>query len=351
MDKENLKPTNVFEVSKQRKRVPPEQWTHQNIPIKSELKMHRIYQLRAVNETCWAYMKLLREHNNTKKVYDIDPYCEVYQFRENVYGILTENISGMGDPWMYVIDGPEKVMLIDTAYGLGDLKGLVKEICGDKEIICVNTHCHMDHANGDCQFDKIYCSEYEVPFYNEETYNEHMHDYLFDAQDGKGIWAEFDKNDLVPYKPFEVIGCPDGYVFDLGQGYEVELVHLGGHTPGQAGFLDKMNRIFFAGDDILCFHVYINVPEPGTAYPEKATVRELGKNMDRLSKRLDEFDHVFTGHWITDIESIVIKYMAEACEEVVNNPADCAYTDVSVMGTKNFKYVKGLGCLAYPAES
>ncbi|MFQ9073117.1 MAG: hypothetical protein ACLR43_10615 [Faecalibacillus faecis] len=38
-------------------------------------------------------------------------------------------------------------MLIDTAFGLGDLKGLIHKLIGDKEIIVCNTHCHIDHVS------------------------------------------------------------------------------------------------------------------------------------------------------------------------------------------------------------
>ena len=42
----------------------------------------------------------------------------------------------------------KKAMLIDTAFGLGDLKGLIHKLIGDKEIIVCNTHCHIDHVSG-----------------------------------------------------------------------------------------------------------------------------------------------------------------------------------------------------------
>ena len=58
--------------------------------MKSKVKERREhYEPRSV-----AWMEALRNFNKTKKVYDIDPYAEVYQFRENVYGILTDNLDG-----------------------------------------------------------------------------------------------------------------------------------------------------------------------------------------------------------------------------------------------------------------
>jgi hypothetical protein len=46
----------------------------------------------------------------------------------------------MGAPWMYLVIGHEKALLVDTSFGLGNLKGLVDEITGAMEVIVVNTH-------------------------------------------------------------------------------------------------------------------------------------------------------------------------------------------------------------------
>ena len=58
---------------------------------------------------------------------------------------------------MWLIIGPHKAMLIDTAYGLGDMKGLVDEITGGMPLIVANTHVGPDHVLGNCSFDKVYC--------------------------------------------------------------------------------------------------------------------------------------------------------------------------------------------------
>ena len=216
-------------------------------PIKSELKSKRIKFDAPQNQISWAFMKELREHNKTRKIYDINPYVEVYQFRDNMYGLFSENCDGAGDYWMYLIIGPEKAMLIDTGYGLGDLKGLVDKITGGMPIVVVNTHDHYDHAYGNCYFDKVYCHEYLVPYL--ENQHEHMWDYLFDDY-GNNIWLEFDRKDLPVFKKYEIVGVKDGHTFNLGGDYEVELVFTGGHAAGHAAYIDKKDRILYSGDNI-----------------------------------------------------------------------------------------------------
>ena len=335
---------------KERERVPVGKRGRQNFPILSETKGERVYQAEPIDETCWAYMKLLRESNKTKKIYPVDPYAEVYRFRENLYGILTESLDGMGDSWMYLTVGPEKALLVDTSFGLGDLKGLVDELTGGKELIVVNTHCHYDHAYGNAQFDKVYCHEYELPSIRAQ--DGHIWDYLFEEGTGRGIWAEFPREDLIKFKEYEVIGVPDGYTWDLGGGYEVELVFLGGHSAGHAGFLDKRNRVFFAGDDIISMRIGVFGPRPGNPYGSYATVSALYENLKKLCGRLHEFDHVFTGHFVTDLENSVVPNLAAACEQILADPEkNCTYKRMGNRGMQYFKYVEGLGTLSYSLES
>ena len=44
-------------------------------------------------------------------------------------------------------------MLIDTGYGYGNLKQVVKSIT-DKPLYIVNTHGHVDHTSGNAQFER-----------------------------------------------------------------------------------------------------------------------------------------------------------------------------------------------------
>ena len=191
-------------------------------PVNSSLKSKKkIWVGSPIN---WAYEKLLRGQSKIKKNYPVDPYVEVYQFRDNLYGIFSESLGGMGDPWIYLIVGPEKAMLIDTGYGAGNLKGPVKEIIGNMPLIVVNTHAHRDHALGNFWFDMVYCHEYEVPALKAQM-NPDNWDQFFDKE-GNCLYTEFDKEDIVPYKEYEIVGIANGHVFNLGGDYDIELMHL-----------------------------------------------------------------------------------------------------------------------------
>lgn len=320
-------------------------------PINGGSKAQRIKWGAEQNYYSWAYMKLLREKDKTKRIYDCNPYVEVYQFRENLYGLFNQNCDGAGDVWQWLIVGSDKSMLIDTAFGLGDTKALVDTITGGMPLIVVNTHSHVDHAYGNCRFDRVYCNEYELPLLHNQ--HEHMWDYLFD-ENGNNIWLQFDRKDLPEWKQYEKIGVPDGHTFDLGDGYEVELVWLGGHSPGMAGYLDKKTRIFFAGDD-LCSDVcgVANGGRPGMPNRKYANLVTFRDNLAKLVNRFAEFDYVYPSHFIVDLENSVLAAELDACNAILEHPEnyDDCYATASPTGgpprERKYKNIRGFSTIAY----
>lgn len=319
------------------------------MPINGKSKAKRLVWGAPQNYISWAFMRELREHNKTGKVYDCNPYVEVYQFRENLFGLFNQNCDGAGDVWMWLIIGPEKCMLVDTAFGLGDSKALVDELSGGKEIIVVNTHDHFDHAFGNCRFGRAYCHENLVPLL--QAQNAHMWDYLFDGE-GNNRWLQFDREDLPVFKPYEIIGVPDGYVFDLGGGYEVELIHSGGHGgPGAAMYLDRQNRILFPGDNICS-----DISGCGEiSYPiEACQMYQYYTCIGKLCERIDAFDWIFPMHFMVDLDSYLLLDIRDTVAKILADP-EHAYDYQQVHKNPNgapdrvrlFKYVPGFTTIAY----
>ena len=75
----------------------------------------------------------------------------VYWIKENLFAI-----DEIGRTILYVYAGEDKVLLLDTGFGLLDLKRLVGRLCPGKEIVVVNTHAHGDHNGGNGQFDRVH---------------------------------------------------------------------------------------------------------------------------------------------------------------------------------------------------
>ena len=332
-------------------RRPEPRRCRQNLPIESNLKIKRVYQTEPIDPTSWAYMRALRLFGNTKKIYPANPYVEVYQFQANVYGLLTENADGMGDPWMYLVIGTKKAMLIDTGFGIGDLKGLCELLTGGKELIVVNTHGHPDHAGGNAQFDQVFCHEYDVPMLKAQ--NPDMWDYLFEYGDRKqrGIWSDFDERDIIPFNDYQIVGCQNGHLFDLGEGHTVELVHLGGHSPGSCGFLDRATRSLFTGDDLLSMRVGV-FSQSSNPYSEQMKIHIMRDAFEKLATRKAEFDHVFPGHFVTDLENVTVDAMLDACNAICADPiGNCSYRTEGETDSVYSRYVDGLGTISYTLDS
>jgi glyoxylase-like metal-dependent hydrolase (beta-lactamase superfamily II) len=321
-------------------------------PIKTENKAERILWGPPQNQISWAYMKELREKDKTQKIYPCDPYCETYQFGDNFYGIFSNNCDGMGDVWMYVIIGPEKALLIDTAFGLGDTKALVNEITGGKPLIVANTHAGPDHCLGNVRFEKVYCHEYAV-WGIQNKCKPHAWDYLFD-QDGNNIWLDFDREDLPEYHEYKLVPVPNHYVFDLGSGYEVELIWMPGHDSGHAMFLDRTGRRLIAGDDVCSDVISCGTGgKPDDPYSKYCTLEAYRNELAKLCMRIDEFDYIFPGHFIVNLENSLMMDILNTLNEILEDPDSYDYISEDVSGNggeksiRKFKHIRGFSAIAY----
>lgn len=283
-----------------------------------------------------------------KRIYEEDPYVIVSQFRDNIYSLFTENCDFAGDVWMHLIVGPEKALLIDTGFGLGDLPALVERLAPGKELIVVNTHPHPDHAIGNCRFDRVYCHEYAVPVL--EKQDEHLWDYLFD-ENGRCKWLEFDPSDLPAFKRYEIVPIQDGHVFHLGGGYEVEAKWVPGHDPAHLMLIDQTARILFAGDG-LCAHISGEGSgiRPGSPYGRYNNLETYREELRKLWDRREEFNSIFPNHFMLDLPAeALLKATLDACDAILDegkfDVVEQYKTGQGGSIERSYKFIKGFGML------
>ena len=295
-------------------------------PIHTNIKSKRIIE-EAEHPVRWSFMKILREYSTLREFYpEINPYTEAYKVRDNTWALYNDSFDGAGDVWMDLIDGPEKAMIIDTSFGVGDLKGLIKHLVGDKEIVVANTHAHYDHCYGNAQFGKAYCHEYEVPDMLTKV-NPHIWDYLFNQtgaplkvadrmiEPGMPIFTEFDPKDLIAYQDWEVIGVPNHYEFDLGGGYIVEAILLPGHTPGMCGYYDHQTKCFFVGD-----LTGIGGKPADAPFAEMCCVEAMHDELEKVMPRLGEMSGIFPGHGAWDQHPVLLRYLYDTTCAILKDP-------------------------------
>ena len=276
------------------------------------------------------YLDELRaEYGST--VYAIDRYVEVFKIRDNVWAMNAPCTHAVGDNWIYLIEGPEKGLTIDNGYGVGNLKGLCEMLCGGKEVLTAVTHNHGDHAGGSPQWDKVYCHDYcadmleqKMPDYNAE-WNRFNHV-------GEPQWRHYYKDeDIVPYNGFACVHMQDHDIINLGEDYDIEILHVGGHAPGEACFLDKKGRILYTGDAVfesrvpglgLGLHGKGEGPKgkPEPLHSECQSIHFFARKIKEMAARVNEWDYCMAGHGYFDSPASLITDMAECAQAVLDDP-------------------------------
>ena len=168
-----------------------------------------------------------------------------------------------GSQNMYLLEGDERALLIDTGWGAGNLRSHVEKLT-DKPVEVVLTHGHLDHSGG--------CGEWErvmmLQGAKDDMYTCHR--------------LPFDVSKL-PYPNYECVLVKDGDTIDLG-GRIVELLDISSHSNGSLAFLDRKSGYLFVGDEMESAQVLMYETEaiPGYDFVLDQKLRAHHKNMLRL---------------------------------------------------------------------
>ncbi len=296
-------------------------------------------QLRPLRDSTIPYLEELRKKYGST-VYDINPYVEVFKIRDNVYAMYAPCTHAVADNWIYLVEGPEKALFIDNGYGIGDLKGLGEYLTG-KPVISAVTHCHGDHAGGNPQWDKIYCHEYCAQMLNKQM------------QDYDSWWKRFNHvgeeqerhyykdEDIIPFNPYEPVALKNHAIINLGEDYDIELIHTGAHSPGLSVFLDKKGRILYTGDALFYAPekgpgIGIHRPRPDLVHPECMGLVYYSHAIAELASRVDEFDYVMAGHGYVDGPASVATDAHTAVKEIMEDPYNYSFQGGGRHGTRHF---------------
>lgn len=289
---------------------------------------------------CSRWEESIRKHSI---VYDEMKCARVYELCPNIYSFYIRCTSNMGGNWLHLIIGDEKNLLIDTGYGVGNLKGLVERISGNfnKELVVVNTHCHGDHCLGNGQFKRVFIHEYDAPALYSQMTPEFFYD--FNHLDSNSPEKELlMKQKIIPFDTYEVMPCSNHFCFKLGADHEVVLLHTGGHTAGSSVFLDKKNRILFSGDSIL---PWINGAKgPTVEYfdpefnPEQCTLMTYNKGLNDIAKHAHCFDAIFPAHGMLGLKKEILFELLETTTSILLNPNSYDTTGIKYKMECCFKF-------------
>lgn len=173
----------------------------------------------------------------------------MYFTHEKVTDRITRirDVSGV---CMYLVEGSEKSVLIDTSVGFGDLYSYVMNLT-DKEPVVIVTHGHVDHAMGAGAFREVYITPGDEAIYHAHSAVAERIGYTM----GSGISGghpellqgapESAWQQTKPWADFKHMKVGD--VFDLG-GIHLEICPGGGHTRGCVTVLIPEEKMLFLGD-------------------------------------------------------------------------------------------------------
>ena len=213
----------------------------------------------------------------------------------DVYDI--EKISrGRFDVWkiyeryeatMYLVCGDRRACLIDSAYGLTDLRALVGELT-ELPVFVINTHGHVDHVLGNHWFDRALMHPADQGLYREivDGYADML------QQD----WVRQTYGDFIKGLDPSTVRFPqaedvrDGDVIDLG-GKQLAVVGIPGHTAGSVMLTDPDEGICFSGDAIV-EHLWMFLEE---SLPPETYLHALRHAVEKL--RQSGIERIYNGHY------------------------------------------------------
>ena len=192
-------------------------------------------------------------------------YFKTFQINDHIYQIK----DAMGVLTTLVI-GKDKALLVDTGYGIANLKAYISTIT-TKPLIVIASHGHMDHTGGNYLFDEVYISkdEYEhCLFHNSLPWRKKV---LKNALRNGLIDENFETAAFLNKGAGNLKILPANYTFNLGN-LTCQVVNMEGHTKGSIGILLKEDHILIVTDATCPFvwlfleescplHIYINMLE------------------------------------------------------------------------------------------
>jgi hydroxyacylglutathione hydrolase len=203
---------------------------------------------------------------------------------EGVWTIL--ETAGNGNVNIYLVEGRDSALIIDTGFGSGDLLSFVKTLT-NLPLIVVNTHGHGDHIGCDLQFVKIYLHPDDFNMLDAAYAREKERELTALKADEKNKGLSDAALDKMIIKEPRLCPVREGYAFNLG-GRKLEVFDVPGHTHGSIALLDREHKILFAGDHINEI-VWLFLKD---CYPLEVYLKSLQK----IENMAPDFDIIMPGH-------------------------------------------------------
>lgn len=188
-------------------------------------------------------------------------------------------LSNTYDSHIYLIDGGDDAVIIDTGVGLSTeiiLKNAKKHVDLDKISRILLTHSHADHAGGARDFQeigkKVFISDVEAHML--QNCKEDIEEALELAKNAQAYPPDYRYRFFTPDGTIE-----DEEIIKVGK-YEILAIHMKGHSPGLLCYYLKTEdtNVLFTGDQVFINGAIGLLNAPGSSLKEyRESIKRIGK--------------------------------------------------------------------------
>jgi len=172
-------------------------------------------------------------------------YFTVQQINDHIYQ-FKDALGSLID----LVIGKEKALVVDTGYGIGDLRSEISKYT-NLPLIVIDSHGHMDHSCGSYQFDEVYIDKDDYELFKLHNSEKQRRNNIERAIKASVLPDSFDIDAYI-YNKKENIKFIDFTSFDIG-GINVEVIKTPGHTKGSISLYLKEDKMMISSDEACAF--------------------------------------------------------------------------------------------------
>jgi hydroxyacylglutathione hydrolase len=175
---------------------------------------------------------------------------------------LRTNFEG---PFVYLLIGSERALLLDTGTGHADLRAVVDEVLAGRglELVVAHTHGHGDHVGGDHQFGEA-AGQVNASVHFGEAAGQVNASVQFGEAAGHphrhqrvAVSCVVGKSAEETASFFGIAAWPDEIVtFDLGERV-LDVIPIPGHQGSDIAVYDRETRLLLTGDSLYPGRLYV----------------------------------------------------------------------------------------------
>lgn len=272
------------------------------------------------------YKSLQQLQGTGCRVYEENIFTAVAQISKNAWAFSQMAPDQREIANFYFISGPDRAILIDTGYGLGSLKRLIRRLADTDgsegtPVIVLNTHYHDDHCGGNAEFTDVRMHPYDLFQYEAER--------VMDRQMLMQPYSYFAKEDIQPAYRGPVKELSACEVIKLGGDHTIQVFHTPGHTAGGCSFYDRKNDLLFIGD------IFIGISHKAkeqAEYFELKSVEAMLESLQNMRSVISDTCRICPGHGSYLCDVSLLEDAAEGCRRILDNPLAASEMHIPVPG-------------------